>query len=86
MRVPWAVALEKYERMSALPVAKVRVAARKHSPTRTAVFVTDVGVGVAEAMAGTDVAGVCSIDRSSVAVFMVTPLMGLRCKYRKLTA
>jgi hypothetical protein len=38
-------------------------------------------VGVGAAMAATDVAGVCSIDRSSVAVFMVTPFVGLQCKY-----
>ena len=58
MRALWAVALEKYERMSALPIAKVKVAVRKHSPTRTAVLLTDVVVGVGAAMAATDVAGV----------------------------
>ena len=39
------VALEKYEWMSALPIAKVKVAARKNSPTRTAVFLVDAAVG-----------------------------------------
>ena len=60
MRALWAVALEKYERMSALPIAKVKVAVRKNSPTRTAVLLTDVVVGVGAAMAATDVAGACA--------------------------
>jgi hypothetical protein len=37
MRAVWAGALEKYERMSALPIAKLKVAVRKKSPTWTAV-------------------------------------------------
>ena len=77
MRASCAVALEKDERMSALPIAKVKVAARKHSPTRTAVLLTDVVVDVGAAMAATDVAGVCCIDRSSVAVVMVVSVRGL---------
>ena len=66
--------------MSALPIAKVKVAVRKNSPTRTAVLLTNVVVGVGAAMAATKVAGVWSIDRSSVAVFMVSPFVDLRCK------
>jgi hypothetical protein len=57
--------------MRALPMAKVKVAVRKHSPTRTAVLLTDVVVGVGADMAVTDVVGDFSIDRSSIAVFMV---------------
>jgi hypothetical protein len=76
----WAAALEKYELMSALPIAKVKVAVRKKSPTWTAVLLTDVVVGVAAAMAATDEAGACCRDRSRVAVFMVTPFVNLRCK------
>src|SRR5579862_118258 len=44
-RAPWASALVKCRLMRALPMAKVKVAARKHSPTRTAVFLVDVAVG-----------------------------------------
>ena len=85
MRALCAVALEKYERISVLPMAKVKVAVRKHSPTRTAVFLTDVpSVHSARGRSGhgpDEVAVVGSIDRSSVAVFMVTPMVvGLRCK------
>ena len=72
--------------MSALPIAKVKVAARKKSPTWTAVLLTDVVVGVEAAMAATDAEGVCRRDRSRVALFMVAPFMvapfvDLRCKY-----
>ena len=69
--------VEKYEWMSALPIVKLKVAARKHSPTRNAVLVTAVVVGVGATMVATDLAGVCSIDRWSVAVFMVTPVVRL---------
>ena len=64
MRVAWwAVALEKYEWMHALPTAKVKVAVRKNSPTATAGLLTDVVVGsvlcfVGSAMVANDVAGV----------------------------
>jgi hypothetical protein len=85
LRAWWAVALEKEEWMSALARAKVKVAVRKHRPTRTPVLWTDVVVGVGADMAVTDVVGGCSIDRSSIAVFMVTPFICLRCKYRILT-
>jgi hypothetical protein len=46
-------------------------------------LLTDVGVGVGAAMAATDAAGACSRDRdrSTVAVFMVTPFVNLRCKW-----
>jgi hypothetical protein len=66
-------------------MAKVKVAVRKSSPTRTAVLLTDVVVGAGAATTATDVAVVCSIDRSSIAVFMVPPFVGLRCKYSILT-
>ena len=78
------VALEKYEWMRALPIAKVKVAVRKSSPTRAAVLLTHVGVGAA--VSAMDLAGVRSIDRAGVAVFMVTPFVDLRCKYRILTS
>ena len=80
MRALWAVVLEKYERMSALPIAKVKVAIRKHSPTRTAVFLAGVAPGVGAASAATVVACACCMDRSSVAAFMVPPFVNLRCK------
>jgi hypothetical protein len=38
------VSLEKCEWMSALPMAKVKVATKKQSPTSTAVFLVDVFV------------------------------------------
>ena len=49
---------EKYERMSALPIAKVKVAVRKHTPTRTEVLLTDVVVGVGAPLVGQGVVGV----------------------------
>jgi len=58
MRAVWAVAVEKYERMSALPIAKVKVAVRKHSPTRTEVLLTEVVVGVGAPLVGQNVVGV----------------------------
>jgi hypothetical protein len=85
LRAWWAVALEKEEWMSALARAKVKVAVRKHSPTRTADLLRDVVVGVGAAMAVTDVVSGCSIGRLSIAVFIVTPFMDLRCKYCTLT-
>lgn len=39
------VELEKYEWISELPIAKVKVAARKSTPTSTPVFLGDVVVG-----------------------------------------
>jgi hypothetical protein len=81
-----AVVFEKYEWISALPMAKVKVAVRKSSPTRTAVFLVDGLAGPLCCMVGAvtvpnEVAVVGPIDRSSVAVFMVTPMVGgLRCK------
>jgi hypothetical protein len=44
--------------MSALPIAKVKVAVRKHTPTRTEVLLTDVVVGVGAPLVGQDVVGV----------------------------
>jgi hypothetical protein len=83
-------ALEKYEWISALPIAKVKVAARKHIPTRKEVFLSDVVLGTLSLIVGTvmvakDAAGVCSMDWLHRAVFMSLLRLDLRCKYTRLT-
>jgi uncharacterized membrane protein HdeD (DUF308 family) len=75
-------ALEKYEWMSSLPIAKVKVAVRKHIPTRKEVFLSDVVLGTLSFIAGAvivakDAAGVCSIDWLNGAVFMSLLKVGL---------
>ncbi len=81
MRALCAVALEKNELMSALPIAKVKVAVRKHRPTRTAVLRADVVRGVGAASAATVVVACAScVARFRVAVSMVPPFVNLRCK------
>ena len=52
------VPLEKCEWMSALPMAKVKVATKKQSPTSTAVFLVDVFVSPA----GTELAAGCGLS------------------------
>jgi hypothetical protein len=70
-----AVALDSDGRMSALPMAKVKVATRKHNPTRPAVPFVDIPADTGAARVPTDVAGVRPVDRSSVAIVMVTPFI-----------
>jgi hypothetical protein len=67
------VPLEKCEWMSALSMAKVKAATKKQSPTSTALFLVDVFVSPSSAYrAG---CGVRLADWSSVAAFMVPPMI-----------
>ena len=59
--------------MSALPMAKVKVAIKKQSPTSTAVFLVDVFVSPSSGYrAG---CGMRLVDWLSVAAFMVPPMI-----------
>jgi len=65
------VPLEKCEWMSALPMAKVKVATKKQSPTSTAVFLVDVFVSPSSGYGAG--CGMRLVDWLSVAAFMVPP-------------
>lgn len=71
--------------MSALPIAKVKVAIRKNSPTRTALFL--VGAVVGPVTIARERLCLCPIDPFSVAAVMASPpFCYLRCKYTILTS
>ena len=62
--------LEKYEWISELPIAKVKVAARKSTPTSTPVFLVDVVVGP-----------LCCLVRNCVLI-IVLPFVDVACMKR----
>jgi hypothetical protein len=86
IRVPLCeLALKKYEWISALPIAKVKVATRKYRPTSTPVFLVAAARGALRSAVTVTLAWVVVtlrlIDRSNVVVVMAAPrLVDLRCK------